>query len=86
MISCTVNTQGPYRHNDARWLQRLRVHLTSLEREGILDLWDDTNITAGMKWKDELQIAIASSTVAVILVSADLILLQSINFQNSWSA
>jgi hypothetical protein len=30
-----------YSHEDAKWLQRLRVHLAPLEREGILDLWDD---------------------------------------------
>jgi hypothetical protein len=60
-----------YSHADTRWLERLRVHLTPLEREGIIELWVDTKIQAGMKWKEEIQNAIDSSTVAVVLVSAD---------------
>ncbi len=60
-----------YSHKDAKWLERLRVHLTPLEREGIVDLWDDTKIKAGMQRGEELQIAIDSSTVAVVLISAD---------------
>ncbi len=60
-----------YSHADTKWLERLRVHLTPLEREGIIELWVDTKIQAGMKWKEEIQNAIDSSTVAVVLISAD---------------
>ena len=60
-----------YSHKDAKWLERIRVHLTPLEREGIIDLWDDTKIRAGMNWREELQKAIVSSTVALVLISAN---------------
>jgi hypothetical protein len=60
-----------YSHKDAEWLERLQVHLRPLERKGILDIWADTKIIAGMQWREEIQNAIESSTVAVVLVSAD---------------
>lgn len=44
-----------YSHADAKWLERLRVHLKPLEREGIIELWVDTKIQAGMRWKEEIQ-------------------------------
>jgi nucleoside phosphorylase len=60
-----------YSHKDARWLKRLQVHLRPLEREGVIDLWDDTKIAAGTNWREAIETAIESSTAAVILVSAD---------------
>jgi len=60
-----------YSHKDTEWLERLQVHLKPLEREGILDIWADTKIIAGMQWREEIQNAIESSTVAIVLVSAD---------------
>lgn len=60
-----------YSHKDARWLERLRVHLKPIEREGIIDLWDDTKIAAGIQWKGAILEALETSRVAVLLISAD---------------
>ncbi|HEY7415586.1 MAG TPA: toll/interleukin-1 receptor domain-containing protein [Ktedonobacteraceae bacterium] len=60
-----------YSHKDTRWLERLRVHLKPVEREGIIDLWDDTKIAAGILWKDAIANALETSSVAVLLISAD---------------
>src|SRR5260370_6281432 len=60
-----------YSHKDAKWLERLRVHLTPIEREGIIDLWDDTKIVAGAQWKEAILEALETARVAVALISAD---------------
>lgn len=60
-----------YSHKDVHWLERLQIHLKPIEREGIIDLWDDTKIAAGVQWKDAIMNALTSARVAVLLVSAD---------------
>ena len=60
-----------YSHRDRAALERLQVHLKPLEREGLVERWDDTRIQSGGRWKDEIRDALATARVAVLLVSAD---------------
>jgi adenylate kinase family enzyme len=60
-----------YSHEDNDWLERLRVHLKPIEREGMIDLWVDTKIAAGLQWKDAILQALETACVAVLLVSGE---------------
>src|SRR3954453_5624521 len=60
-----------YSHADKDWLDRLKRHLKPLVREGRLDCWDDTHIRPGVDWKQEIQNALDTAQVAVLLISAD---------------
>jgi internalin A len=60
-----------YSHKDKIYLERLRTHLVPFVRDEHLDVWDDTRIKAGQKWKEEIQQAISLAKVVILLVSAD---------------
>lgn len=60
-----------YSHSDAEYLNRMLIHMRPVERSGAIDLWSDTKITAGDRWREEIRRAVKSARVAVLLVSAD---------------
>jgi hypothetical protein len=60
-----------YSHADEEWLKQLKRHLKPLERKGRLACWDDTHLRPGDDWKQEIQNALNTAQVAVLLISAD---------------
>lgn len=60
-----------YSHKDSTHLERLRVHLKPLEKQGVVDVWDDTKIKVGNDWKKEIDVALHQAAIAVLIVSAD---------------
>lgn len=71
-ISCDHKTVFvSYSHKDIAYLERLRVHLKPLERKSLIQLWSDTVIQSGEKWKREIEKALGKSAIAVLLISAD---------------
>ncbi len=60
-----------YSHKDISWLNRLQVHLKSLELDHAVTIWADTAITPGRLWLKEIQQALNKAKIAILLVSAD---------------
>jgi internalin A len=42
-----------------------------LARDGKLELWGDSRIKSGQRWRDEIKAALAQADVAILLISAD---------------
>jgi hypothetical protein len=60
-----------YSHTDINFLKRLQMHLKPFEKIGQIDLWADTKIKAGEKWKEVIENALTKASIAVLLISAD---------------
>jgi serine/threonine protein kinase len=60
-----------YSHKDEAWLDRFRTMLQPAQRATGLQLWSDKRIEAGASWKDEIETAIDTARIALLLVSDD---------------
>lgn len=60
-----------YSHKDSYFLERVKVHLKPLLQQGIIDIWDDTKIQKGKIWKKQIENALNSARIAILLISAD---------------
>src|SRR5258707_1383634 len=60
-----------YAREDQLLLQNLRIHLTPLQRLGLVSVWSDININAGVEWEQELQKHLEASHLILLLISPD---------------
>jgi tetratricopeptide (TPR) repeat protein len=58
-----------YSHRDKKLMEELLVHLKPYIRSGTVTAWSDKQIAPGSKWFAEIQGALESTRVAVLLVS-----------------
>jgi hypothetical protein len=61
-----------YSHRDEEWKDHVVKHLkVVLDSEGVLEPWDDRNISAGDDWRTQIEAAMERAAVAVLLISKD---------------
>ncbi len=58
-----------YSHEDEPWKDSVASQLEVLRRQGVLDVWVDLEIGVGRKWRPEIEEAINTYDVAVLLIS-----------------
>ena len=61
-----------YSHADAEWLKKVQTNLKVLIfNDHEFDLWDDTRIKTGDKWKIEIEKALNVAGIAILIISTD---------------
>src|SRR6266566_694585 len=60
-----------YAHEDESLLTRLKIHLTYLQRERLIDIWHDRDISAGSTWEQEISEHLNTAQIILLLVSPD---------------
>jgi TIR domain len=62
-----------YSHQDTLWMERVASHLQVLVDSDALQVWDDRHIRAGQDWLPEVEKALDTAKVAVLLISIEFI-------------
>jgi hypothetical protein len=60
-----------YSHKDKKWCDELLKHLKLPERELAISVWVDKRIGKGSRWREDIDHALSSAKVAVLLVTAN---------------
>src|SRR5579871_1749662 len=58
-----------YARKDQQLLNDLKSHLSSLERQGLITVWADTDIGAGSDWEQEIDKHLDTADIILLLVS-----------------
>ncbi len=60
-----------YAHKDEALLKKLKAHLRPLQRQGLIDVWYDREISAGTEWEHEISQHLDEAQIILLLVSPD---------------
>ncbi len=62
-----------YSKSDKEYLETAKKHLKLFERQGKLQVWDDTQLIVGEEWDAAIKRELATADIILFLVSSDLI-------------
>lgn len=60
-----------YAHEDEALLKQLKAHLILLQRQRVIDLWHDRDISAGTEWEQEISHHLNAAQIILLLISSD---------------
>lgn len=60
-----------YAHEDDAHRDTLARHLSALVKEGLIEIWHDRKITGGREWAGDIDAALGSADIVLLLISAD---------------
>src|SRR5579884_1340922 len=60
-----------YAREDEPLLKKLKSHLRPLQRQGLIDVWHDRDISAGTEWEHEISRHLDTADIILLLVSPD---------------
>jgi len=59
-----------YAHQDERMVSKLKDHLSVLERNGHITLWDYGHISPGAEWEQEINRHLNEAQIILLLISS----------------
>jgi hypothetical protein len=60
-----------YAHEDEPLLKTLKKYLTPMQRQGLIALWHDRDISAGTPWEQEISEHLNTAQIILLLISPD---------------
>jgi len=60
-----------YAHEDEALLNKLKTHLRPFQRQGLIDVWHDRDISAGTEWEQGIKKHLNEAKIILLLVSPD---------------
>lgn len=62
-----------YSHRDEQYCEQLKIHLSPLRRQSLIEEWYDREIVPGQEWRGIIDDRLEASKVILLLISADFI-------------
>jgi len=60
-----------YAREDEPLLNKLKTHLRPLQRENLIEVWCNRDISAGIEWETEIKEHLNAAQIVLLLVSPD---------------
>ncbi len=60
-----------YAREDEPLLNKLKSHLSPLQRQGLIEMWHDRDISAGTEWEQEISKHLNEADIILLLISPD---------------
>jgi hypothetical protein len=60
-----------YARKDQTLLKELKIHLSPLQRRGLITIWSDIDIDAGAVWEEEIKKHLNTAQIILLLISPD---------------